>query len=444
MPFKSKSQRRFFYSRLPYLAKTWEDHTPKGTDLTEKTERKQAGMLWNATKNLGSGFGTAGVYWGVPHVADSLVANPLRDSLGSNQISAKDLIGGSDNPQLGGILKGDPNKANSQLSDALHKTPSLISSLNQNLIRSKVSPWRYHLDNFVNNTSFNDGAATAGSFGVGAFRMATNALLPKTFGLQTAPQGFGMLKSIRAGAGMTVTDWINNHIVSKAMGPAEYQAGDGELPANLSVSRQIRNIASGAIGGRAGGPWGAVAGAVYGNFKQPLEMLPHLWDYQDATANLHNQNILNLANLSAAHPGVANAPHIQKMIQGFSPDESGLFNDAHYTSVVRDFLTKRSGGEGVNVADLRNRLNSLPRPSAQLLASPATTDGKTTVSQGVHQIFDHFDNVQALKGVGLATAAAMGVAGISAWLKHRRDEKEKEQQQQPMLMAPKLAKWVFA
>lgn len=36
MPFKSKAQRRFMYSKKPKLAKEFEEHTPKGKKLPEK------------------------------------------------------------------------------------------------------------------------------------------------------------------------------------------------------------------------------------------------------------------------------------------------------------------------------------------------------------------------------------------------------------------------
>lgn len=35
MPYKSEAQRRYFYAKLPHLAKKWEKHTPKGKKLPE-------------------------------------------------------------------------------------------------------------------------------------------------------------------------------------------------------------------------------------------------------------------------------------------------------------------------------------------------------------------------------------------------------------------------
>lgn len=46
MPFQSKAQRRYFYAKLPHLAKKWEEHTPKGESLPEhKKLRKKAFMV---------------------------------------------------------------------------------------------------------------------------------------------------------------------------------------------------------------------------------------------------------------------------------------------------------------------------------------------------------------------------------------------------------------
>ncbi len=40
MPFKSKAQRRYFYSQLPQLAEEWEAHTPK-TKLPSRVTKKK-------------------------------------------------------------------------------------------------------------------------------------------------------------------------------------------------------------------------------------------------------------------------------------------------------------------------------------------------------------------------------------------------------------------
>lgn len=39
MPFKSTAQRRFFYAKLPKLAKEWEAHTPKGKKLPKHVKK---------------------------------------------------------------------------------------------------------------------------------------------------------------------------------------------------------------------------------------------------------------------------------------------------------------------------------------------------------------------------------------------------------------------
>jgi hypothetical protein len=342
---------------------------------------------------------------------------------------------------------------NSRLSKLLQRRPDLVGSLDQNLVKSTVPAWKYFTTTMGNSTMDNDMKASLGGLATSAAQKATGLvskipLINRIPGLQrfaTTPTNFGFVKSLGAGAGMTATDWLNNHVVSKVMGPSGSQGIDEDLnlPMGTMIQRQLRNIVSGAIGGRVGGPWGAVAGAVVGNFKQPFEMGAHLLPYMAETHDMNNQNTMNLANLVTEHPEVASSPNIQKMIKGFSPADSKLFaqsrNDGSYVKSIMDFVRDRNAGKDVNIADLRNRLSGASLSPEAL----ATEQGKSIVGD-LHKAYDHFDGVQALKGVGLATAAAMGVAGISAWLKNRQAEKEKEQRQQPMLMAPKLAKWVFA
>jgi len=42
MPFKSSSQRRFFYKNLPHLAEKWEKATPKGKRLPKRVKSKKS------------------------------------------------------------------------------------------------------------------------------------------------------------------------------------------------------------------------------------------------------------------------------------------------------------------------------------------------------------------------------------------------------------------
>lgn len=46
MPFVSKAQRRFLYSRHPEIAKRWAAHTPKGTKLPEHIEKTASGLIF--------------------------------------------------------------------------------------------------------------------------------------------------------------------------------------------------------------------------------------------------------------------------------------------------------------------------------------------------------------------------------------------------------------
>ena len=39
MPFKSEAQRRYMYAKHPKMAKKWEEHTPKDTDLPEHVKK---------------------------------------------------------------------------------------------------------------------------------------------------------------------------------------------------------------------------------------------------------------------------------------------------------------------------------------------------------------------------------------------------------------------
>lgn len=41
MPFKSKAQRRYMFSKHPKIAKRWAKHTPKGKRLPNKVRRKK-------------------------------------------------------------------------------------------------------------------------------------------------------------------------------------------------------------------------------------------------------------------------------------------------------------------------------------------------------------------------------------------------------------------
>ncbi len=47
MPFKSQSQRAYFYSQLPNLAKKWEEHTPEGK-LPKHVKKNQGGIIKSA------------------------------------------------------------------------------------------------------------------------------------------------------------------------------------------------------------------------------------------------------------------------------------------------------------------------------------------------------------------------------------------------------------
>lgn len=42
MPFKSEAQRRFMYAKKPKLAKEFEEKTPKGAELPDRSVEKKA------------------------------------------------------------------------------------------------------------------------------------------------------------------------------------------------------------------------------------------------------------------------------------------------------------------------------------------------------------------------------------------------------------------
>ena len=43
MPFKSEAQKGWMYSNKPKMAKEWQAHTPKGTKLPTKVNKKTSG-----------------------------------------------------------------------------------------------------------------------------------------------------------------------------------------------------------------------------------------------------------------------------------------------------------------------------------------------------------------------------------------------------------------
>jgi len=61
MPYKSDAQRRFMHAQHPGIAKRWDAHTPKGTELPEHVGGRQ-----NRTPRGAGGWGQWGGYQATP------------------------------------------------------------------------------------------------------------------------------------------------------------------------------------------------------------------------------------------------------------------------------------------------------------------------------------------------------------------------------------------